>query len=189
MSDRIKEKIGEELYNQIIAKGIKPTEFDMVDGWIPKARFDEVTDKYKNEQGKTKTLETKLTDAEKLTKDNKDWKDKYTGLNTKYENDIKAKDDENKNITKRYSIEARLAKEGAKHTKLLMSEVDLEKLSIEGDNILGLDDVVKTLKTDYKDMFAEVKTKNKTKSTGEPGGGGEDPPPGDDDDFSFMDNL
>jgi len=169
MSDRIKNKIGDELYNQILAKGIKAEEFDLInDGsYIPRSRFNELNDNIKIEKEKVTTLETKIGEMSKLVSGNEELKTKYLELDSKYKNEIMIKDKIILNNSKKYLVESALNKEGAKYTDLLLGKIDFEKLTIEGSNILGLSDIVKDLKTNYKELFVEKQTntndKNKTK--------------------------
>lgn len=157
MSERIKEKIGEELYKQILAKGIKANEFDLLDGFVPRSRLNEATDKLKAVEEKVKTYEGKMTDVEKLVNENKDIKDKYTALDTKYKTDLENKDKEILNVTKKSHLRENLISNGAKHINLLMKEVNLDNIKIDGDNITGIKDIMDSLKKDYADMFAEKK--------------------------------
>lgn len=173
MSDRIKAKIGEELYNQIIAAGLKSTDFDLVDGWIPKSRFKEVSDQKKELEGQVNTYKEKSTELDTLLKDNETLKDQYNALNTKYQNDLTAKENEIINISKRTKIEKALMDNGAMHSDLLMSKINLDDLKIDGENIIGLSDKITALKGEYKDLFKEVKTNtnNETKASDEPNKG------------------
>jgi predicted nuclease with TOPRIM domain len=161
MSERIKKIIGEELYNQIITAGLKANEFDLLDGFIPKARFNEVNDKYKTANEKITSYEDKLKETEKLISSNDELKGKYDTLSTKYTEDLSNKDKELINITKRFKLENELLKEGAKYPSLLLKNVDLEKISLDNDNLVGWTDVLKDLKTDYSDMFTIKQTKTK----------------------------
>lgn len=178
MSDKIKEKIGEELYNKVLDAGLKATEFDLIDGYVPRSRLNEVNDKLKVSNEANKTYEQKLKDTEKMLSDNKEFKTKYTSLSEKYEKDLAGKDEENLKITKKYRVENALLKEGAKHINMLSKEIDFSKISVEGDNTLGLNDSIKELKKSYPDFFTTktVNTntgiKNKDKNEG---GGNENP--------------
>ncbi len=162
MSERFKQKVGEELYSQILAAGVKETEFDMLDGYIPRARYNEVNDKYKQSNEKITLYESQLNDTKKLLDESGDYKNKYSSLEEKYNNDLQAKDNEVINITKRYALESVLAKEGAKHPRLLLKEINLENIKVEGENITGVDEVVSKLKESYSDLFVTKKTSSKT---------------------------
>ena len=182
MSERIKQKLGDELYNQIIEKGLKPNEFDLLDGHIPRTRFNEINDKFKASNEKIATYEQQLLETKKLLDESAEYRTKYSTLEQKYSSDLASKDKELQDISKRFLVEQHLTKEGAKHTKLLMKEIDLDKLTIEGENVLGLTDTIKELKTNYSDLFISKslsgnnktnaphnKSKNATDEVGEDG--------------------
>lgn len=164
MSEKIKNKIGEELYNQILAKGLKPEDFDLVnDGsWIPKPRFNEVNNKLKATEDKITTYESQIKDYDKLVSTNKELKGNYDSLKEQHTNDLAAKDKEILNVSKRFMIEKKLGEAGAKHTSLLMKDIDLETITVENDNLLGFDSVIEGLKTNYGDMFVTKQTTNNT---------------------------
>jgi len=168
MSERIKEKIGEELYNQILTKGLKSSDFDLLDGFVPRSRLNEVNDKLSVANKSIKTYEDKVKATEKLLADSEEFKTKYTSLSEKYEKDLAGKDEAMANISKKYHVETALLKEGARHISLLSKEIDFGKLSIEGDNVLGLNDTIKSLKKEYPDFFT-VKTANANGTKGTKG--------------------
>jgi hypothetical protein len=161
MSDRVKEKIGEDLYKQLLEKGLKSNEFDLLDGWIPKKRLNEEIEKRKGVEGQIETYKQKDIEVEKLLKDNKDITEKYTALNTTYSKDLSNKDAEIENITKKYKVEKVLMENGAMHSDLLLTKVNLGDLKIDGDNIIGLNDQITALKTNYADLF-KSQTANST---------------------------
>jgi hypothetical protein len=164
VSEKIKNKIGEELYNQVLAKGLKPEDFDLVnDGsWIPKPRFNEVNNKLKATEDKITTYESQIKDYDKLVSTNKELKGNYDSLKEQHTNDLAAKDKEILNVSKRFMIEKKLGEAGAKHTSLLMKDIDLETITVENDNLLGFDSVIEGLKTNYGDMFVTKQTTNNT---------------------------
>jgi len=94
-------------------------------------------------------------DVDKLKSD-------LTALETKYNTDLSA--------TKlNYALETRLAKEGAVNSKAVKALLDGSKISLDGDNLVGLDEQLKTLKESEKWAFQEQKTEI-------PGAGGNPPP-------------
>lgn len=178
MSDKVKLKIGDELYTKILEKGLKPDEFDIVnDGsWIPKARFNEVNEAKKLSDEKVTTYEKQLNETKDLLKGSEEFKEKYNALNQKYQTDLAAKDKAIADTSKRYLVEAALMKEGAKHSDLLLGKINLDNLTVEGSNVLGLSDVIKDLKTNYSDLFVEKQTKSNTnKGKDKQPGGANDP--------------
>ena len=176
MSEKIKNKIGEELYNKVLEKGLKPEDFDLVnDGsWIPKPRFNEVNNKLKATEDKVKTYENQIKDYDKLVSTNKELKGNYDSLKEQHENDLAAKDKEILNVSKRFMVESKLRESGAKHTSLLMKDIDLEKITVENDNLLGMDPILEGLKTNYGDMFVTKQTNNNTSQSNNNMGGNND---------------
>jgi hypothetical protein len=174
VSEKIKNKIGEELYNQVLAKGLKPEDFDLVnDGsWISKPSFNEVNNKLKATEDKIKTYESQIKDYDKLVSTNKELKGNYDSLKEQHTNDLAAKDQEILNVSKRFMIERKLGEAGAKHTSLLMKDIDLETITVENDNLLGFDSVIEGLKTNYSDLFVTKTANNNitSQSNNNPGG-------------------
>lgn len=121
------------------------------------------------------TAETeKLTKANETIKALQDTVKKFDGVDveqlkkdladaeTKYNTELSA--------TKlNYALEARLAKEGAVNSKAVKALLDTSKISLDGDNLIGIDEQLKALKENEKWAFAEP--------TPEVPGAGGNPPP------------
>lgn len=113
-------------------------------------------DKYNDVSEQLKTANTTITDLKKNNGDNE-------ALQTKvkeYENTIKTQkaDYEAKvrNLTLDSAIEKALTGAKAKHSDLLSTKIDREKLLISEDGkVTGLDEQLKGLKETYKDLFKE----------------------------------
>lgn len=179
MSDRIKKIVGDELYAQMLKAGLEANKFDLLDGFIPIARFNEVNGKVKGLEGKIASYEQQIKDTETLVAGNTDLKQKYADLQTTHAADLAKKDKEIANVLKTSLVRERLTKEGAKHTDLLMNQIDLDKLSVDNNNLIGADEIITTLKTNYTDMFATLNTKPGTTPTGST------PPTGDSEDIDW----
>lgn len=158
MSDRLKEIIGDELYGKVSealkAKNIKSSEVDLItNNFIPKTRFDEINLELKSNKEKVTSYEKQINETKKLLDGHEELKTNYETLNQKYKTDLELKDKEIGNITKISKVKESLVKEGAKHVDLLMKSINLDDITIEGDNVKGFTDVVKSLRTSYSDMF------------------------------------
>lgn len=158
MSEKVKEIIGEELYQQVVDK-LGDKKIDLLDGYIPRTRLNEVTEKLKIYEGKITSYEDQIKDTSKLLKDNEELKNSFESLQNKYKQDLTTKDIEISNITKRSILKSKLNENGAKYSDLLLKEVDISNLSIENDNIKDVDNIINTLKTNYSDMFVVKETK------------------------------
>lgn len=116
---------------------------------VPKETFNDINTQLK-------TANTTIADLKKNNGDNE-------ALQTKvkeYESTIKAQkaDYEAKvrNLTLDGAIEKALSSSKAKHTDLLATKIDREKLVISEDGkVSGLDEQLKGLKETYKDLFEE----------------------------------
>lgn len=158
-------KIGDKYYKETTEQ-IKPEEsknakeYVFKDDYIPKSQHEELNEKYETEKSKSGTLEKQAIETKKMLENSGDYKSKYEELNGKYDTDLQAKDAAIKNIEKKYLIQNKLAESGVKHSKLLMNEIDFEKISIENGNLLGFDPILEGLKTSYKDFFPEQQMSN-----------------------------
>lgn len=153
MSDRVKAKLGEELYNQVIEK-IKPNEFDLVDGWIPRTRLNEESDKVKNLSVQIETMNKQIESAKTLINDNEELKTKYSTLETKYNDDLNSSKKELLNISKKYQLENNLITNGAKFTKLLMKEIDFNSVELDKTgNVINAQNIIDGLKKEYSELF------------------------------------
>lgn len=129
-------------------------------GFIPKTRFDEVN----TAKGQ---LEKDIAERDSQLKTLKD----SAGDNEQLKNDIIKLQNDNKVATDKYNadikalkldstIDTALSGHKAKNIKAVKGLLDLSKISLDGENLLGLDDQLKTLKEaeDSKFLF-DVETK------------------------------
>lgn len=188
----LKELLGEELYKQIMAKaGDKKIIID--DGkMIPKSRFDDVNiqkNDLKEQVDKlNKTLKENTKDFEAMKKAagtneelKKQLEDYETKINTAQDDfgkTLTAKEQEWKekevNNRKSFTLREKLLMEHAdpKYIDLLMKEVDLKNVTETDDGkLMGVDDVVKGVKTNYEKLFG----KPQLKGPGVEGGSGGNP--------------
>lgn len=167
MSERLQKKIGNELYQKILDLGIKSEDIDLVDeGYIPYARFKEINDKAKAYNEKISLYEKQLNETKSLLASSDEYKNKYSELENKYIADLKAKDNEIINTKKRFLAEDALKKAGAKHTKLLMNQIDLDKISVENESLVGIDTFINEFKNDFSDLFSIKETKSTQSGNG-----------------------
>jgi hypothetical protein len=182
MSERIKKIIGADLYAKVeeAAKvaGIKVKDIDLIpNNFVTVTRFNEVNSELKTSKEKITSYENQNSEVEKLLKGVNsenvgDLIGKFTTMKDTHKTELDAKDKEIANISKSSKVKDYLNKEGAKHTDLLMKSINLDDIKIDGDKLLGISDVVKTLKTDYKDLFVVQKDDGKPpKDTGAGAGG------------------
>lgn len=138
---------------------------------IPKARFNEISQKLKLTEQKQQEYEKQIEEAKTLINTSEELKSRYNTLEAKYHNDLKMKDKEIQNVSKRFEIESELTKQGAKHIQLLLKEIDLETYN---------DKSISTLKETYPDLFKVESIKDTPTPPSTEGG---------DDEWSFFDKL
>ena len=126
-------------------------------GYIPKARFDEVNNAKKDLEQQLKERDKQLEDLSKKVKDNEELSKQIKELQeankaTKEQYEAKIKD-----MTINAAIREKLT--DVKYPDLLISKFDISKLTVTADGtVLGIDEQLKTIKEQYKDLFVpEVK--------------------------------
>jgi len=106
--------------------------------------------------------ELKKVDAEGLKAKIEELQTANTTAKTEYENQLKQ-------IKLDAALETRLIKEGAVNTKAVKALLDVSKISLDGENLVGLDEQLKALKESEKWAFSTQQ--NPTGATRIPGGG------------------
>ena len=121
-------------------------------GYIPKARFDEVNNAKKDLEQQLKERDKQLKELQEKVKGNEELEKtikelQETNKATKEQYEAKIRD-----MTINAAIQSKLT--DAKYPDLLISKFDKSKLSIAEDGtVLGIDEQLKTLKEQYKDLF------------------------------------
>lgn len=166
----LRELLGEELYNQVIAKlGDKHKIAIVSDGnWIPKDKFNELNNEKNTLKETADQLRTDLKEMKEKAKGNDELTKQITALETQLqENETKIKD-----VRTSAAIERELLKANAKFPDLLVGKFDKSKVEVlEDGTVKGLEDQLKVIKESYKDLFGE------TKIAGTPPGKGDPPNP------------
>ena len=159
---KLKELIGEELFKQLPEdkqKEFKSKDFIDNDGsFIPKDRFDQVNEEkkeYKKQLGdrdkQLEDLQGKVKDNEVLTKEIESLKDLNSKTTTEYEGKIKT-------IKFNNALDSALKGSKAKNIKAVKALLDLEKISQDGDNLVGLNDQIESIKKEADYLFEKPVT-------------------------------
>ena len=125
---------------------------EVLAGFIPKARFDEVNDAKKDLENQLKDRDKQLKDLQEKVKGNEELEKTIKELQeankaTKEQYEAKIKD-----MTITAAIQSKLT--DAKYPDLLLTKFDRAKLSIAEDGtVLGIDEQLAALKEQYKDLF------------------------------------
>lgn len=155
--ERLKELLGEELYNQVIEK-VGDTPISIGEGKIPMDRFNEVNNKKKELEEKVDLLEADL----RALKEDSD-----TLLSTKNE-----LEEELKTTKLNNAIEATLTQTGAKNTKTIRALLDMSKVVENEEGIAGLEEQLSALKQSDPYLFSNNKVEGNSPNTSNLGGGG-----------------
>lgn len=114
-------------------------------GYVPPERFNEVNEAKKNAEALVSERDKQIEGLKKSTGDNEALKaeiEKLQGENKaakeKYESDIKTLKINN-------AIDSALTSAGAKNLKAVRALLDMEKITLEGDEVKGVDDQIKAL--------------------------------------------
>jgi len=161
--DKLKEMLGEELYNQVIEK-TKDSDIVFMDKkageWIPKAKYMADNKELKDQIATLQTeIETRTSDLEKVQEKIKAGEDAATqiqALQEKNKETEKTLNSEMLRVRKEAAALVALSNQGALHPEILIKS-ELINFDIVNENQgkwLGLDDQIKGLKDgEYKDQF------------------------------------
>lgn len=125
---------------------------EVLTGFIPKARFDEVNETKKELEQQIQERDNQLKELQKKAKGNEELEKRILELQeankaTKEQYEAKIKD-----MTITAAIQTKLT--DAKYPDLLLTKFDRSKLSIAEDGtVLGIDEQLTALKEQYKDLF------------------------------------
>lgn len=125
---------------------------EVLTGFIPKARFDEVNETKKELEQQIQERDDQLKELQKKAKGNEELEKTIKELQeankaTKEQYEAKIRD-----ITITVAIQSKLT--DAKYPDLLLTKFDRSKLSIAEDGtVLGVDEQLAALKEQYKDLF------------------------------------
>ena len=152
--EKLKELLGEELFNQVKEKlGDKKVFVD--DGnYIPKQRFDEVNNEKKELQQQLKERDSQLEELKKQAQDSQELQNKISELqqtNDEVKNQYEQKMKEQKF---NFALEQELMKAQAKNVKAAKALVDTEKISIDDNgNLIGFEEQLKQVKEENDYLF------------------------------------
>ena len=143
---------------------------EVLAGFIPKARFDEVNETKKELEQQIQERDNQLKELQKKAKGNEELEKRILELQeankvTKEQYEAKIRE-----MTITAAIQSKLT--DAKYPDLLLTKFDRSKLSIAEDGtVLGIDEQLTTLKEQYKDLFKpDLKGREPNNTGGTPPG-------------------
>lgn len=168
-TDQVKEKIGDtQIF--IFKKG-EEIKLDAKE-FVPKSRFNEVSEQVKEYKTQLDSTAEKLKELEKAAKGNDELNQKLTQLNEQITAERKESETKIEQFKKREMVLRNLVKDGAKDENMLITKLNLEAIKIDGDNLLGYTEQAETLKKSHQWAFGQESV------NGVPPSGGNPPKPG-----------
>jgi hypothetical protein len=173
--DKLKELLGEELFKQVQEKiGEGKYVFGEAETFIPKSRFDEVN----NEKKELKTLlgvrDTQINELQTKFKSNDELAkelENYKSLNGKAEQEFNTKLSQ---VKFEYELKTALSNANVRNLKATKALLDLDKIKLDGDKLVGLDEQIKTLQESDGYLFQQkeptLPTKGGIELSGNPKG-------------------
>lgn len=156
MSDVLKELLG-ELYTEEIAAKIGDKQLAVVnDGsWIPRAKLNEVSNEVKELKKQLEDRDKQLKDLEGKAAGNEELK---TALQEAQEANKTAAEEWQAKMAQMqldFAIEKALTAAKAKNTKAVKALLDMEKVKLDGEQLLGLEDQIKALQQSDPYLFGD----------------------------------
>lgn len=169
----LKELLGEELAAQVQEKlGENHKLIDTKEGaWLPKEKFDQVNNDNKELKTQLQTRDQQLDEVGKKVKDSEELTKVINELKTQNEQSV---NDYQTKLDKQafdFALERTLASSKAKNPKAVRGLLELDKLKLDGDKILGIDDQLKTIKEDNDFLFEPEKNIGNPSNPAVGGGG------------------
>ena len=153
--DKLKELLGEELFNQVSEK-LKDGKFVFgeAETYIPKTRFDEVNNEKKELKTQLGLRDSQITELQTKFKTNEELAkelENYKTLNSKAEQEFNTKLQQ---VKFDYELNQALAKANVRNTKAAKALLELDKIKLENDTLVGLDEQIKVLQDKETYLFA-----------------------------------
>lgn len=168
--EKLKEMLGEELFKQVIEK-LGDTKLMIDDGnQIPKSRLDEVIKQKKERETQLDETQQKIKELEPLVKDNKELSEKVKKLNDDIDTSKVEYDGKVQKMDFDHRLDSDIRKAGATSestVKAIRANLDISRISLDGENFIGLDNQVKQLKENEPLWFGKPVNKGNTPPAGD----------------------
>lgn len=150
----LKELLGEELYNQVVAKAGDKKLAVISDGnWIPKQKFDDANEEKKQYKAQVDTLNQQLGELQGKLKDNEG----ATATIEQLKQQIADKETELANTRKTNAIKLEVLKSNPNDVADILPHLKQDVVTIgEDGTIAGLEDQLKGLRESKPYLFKEV---------------------------------
>ena len=175
MSDVLKELLG-ELYTEEIAKLIGDKEIAVVnDGsWVPRSKLNEVLQEVKELKQQMKDRDEQLKDLEGKAAGNEELKAALQEAQEANKTAAKEWEAKTAKIQLDFAVERALTAAKAKNPKAVKALLDMAKVKLDGEQLLGLDDQLKELQKSDAYLFGSSESSQVGGGSNPPDAGGGD---------------
>jgi hypothetical protein len=169
----LKEKLGEELYGQVLAKlGEGAKLVDISDGsFIPKEKFDAVNSEKKSLEQQLTDRDQQLRELSAKAKGHEELSAKIADLLKVNEEAKQAFEAEKQKLKYEHTLENAIRDAGAKNPKAVKALLDTDSIKLDGDKLLGFEEQIKTLKEQEDYLFKGTEPNGGLQGTPPPGKG------------------
>lgn len=129
-------------------------------GFVARADFNAANEAKKTLDTQIKDRDKQLADLKKSSGDNEALKKQITDLQEANKTAKTDYDANLKKVTLDSKVETALLGAKAKNTKAVRALLDESKISLDGENVIGLNEQVEKLKTDAAYLFGDAQTQN-----------------------------
>lgn len=143
------------LDEEIAKKVIEAYKQSIKDEYIPIARFNEVNEDKKELKVQLDERDVQLSELKVKANGNEELTNKINELENLNNTTKEEYEEKIKTLRKETNIELALKDMKAKNVKAVKALLDLEKVSLDGENLIGLDEQLETLKEKESYLFGE----------------------------------
>lgn len=153
--EKIKELLGEDLFNQVKEKlGDKKLMVD--DGnFIPKSRFDEVNEQKKEYKSMLDDRASQLEDLKEKAKGNEELEEKIKELEETNQSKIEEYENKIKQINFDRKLEKAISSVKGKNPRAIKALLDIDKIQVDDDKLIGFEEQIKQLQESDSYLFGD----------------------------------
>lgn len=170
LDEQLKELLGEEVAKQVDEK-IGDKKLVINDGsYIPKAKFDEVNTAKNDYKQQLDERDKQLEELKKQAKGNDELTKQLESLQEENKKAIEEYEDKLKKQQLDFAVESKVMQAKARNPRAVKGLLDTEKIKLDGEQVLGLDEQLDEIKKSDPYLFADEKPSTPGAN---PAGGGE----------------
>lgn len=160
----LKELLGEELYNQVTEKAGDNKLAVVSDGnYIPKEKFDSVNKEKNDYKKQVSERDTQLDELGKKVKDNEELTGEIDRLKSENQTATQELQDKLDKQAFDYALKDALTASKVKNAKAVKALLDTDKIKVDGDKLLNLDDQLEALKESDGYLFEQEEQQQQDK--------------------------